>query len=246
MASSYENLFGQYYIELAKFFKQFKSYRKQDGQFEDLRVIYGTPSAAFKRVFNRVNGLMDLPFLNFKAINFQRQGSNENPFVRLRGPLYDNDTKVTREHANQHWDINFNVNLYTANYQERDDLMYKILTSFEGIGETYLKYLKDPQDPNTIRYVHVKIEEDWQDETDIEALPEKETLDIIRTAFVVHIKSALVEYYGWSYDPVKSIQTNTTTKGDGTFLDDGFTQWRIDVLSGPTDPLAFEVSTNYF
>jgi len=246
MASTYEKLFGIYYLEIAKFFKEFNSFRTEDGVPEKLRVIYGTTTAAFKRVYDTRNGVMDLPFLNFKAINFQRQGSQENPFVRLRGTPYDNNTKVTREHANQAWDIQFNVNLYTAGYAERDDLMYKILTKFEGVGETYLKYYKDSQDPETIRWMHLKVDEDWQDETDIEALPEKETLDIVRSTFVLHVKSAVVEYYGWVYDPVKSIQTNETSKGDGIYLDDATKQWRIDVLSGPTDPLAFEVSNTYF
>lgn len=246
MASTYENLFGRYYLELAKFFKGFKSYRKENNQFEDLRVIYGTSTAAFKRVYDTVNGQMNLPFLNFKATGFQRQGSQENPFVRLRGQPFNNNTQVTRERANQQWDVQFNVNLYTSGYQERDDMMYKILTQFEGIGEMYLKYYKDLQDPTTIRWAHVTIDEEWADETDIETLPEKETRDIVRSSFTMHLKSAVVEYYGWIYDPIKSIQLNTNIPGDGIYTMDASGKWKIDVLSNPEDNLSFEISSNYF
>lgn len=240
-----ENLFGIYFITLSRFFKGIKSYKEQDGEQETLRVIYGTPAAAFKAAFDITNGKMDLPVLNFKMMDAKRNGSFENPFARVRGIRLNNNEEITTERAVQKYDLQFNFILWTSSYKTRDDLMAKILRSFEGVGEMYLNYLRDPSDPQNVSWAHFKFEENWQDETDLEGLPEKETRDIIRTGFQITQTNALLEYYGWINNSVQSIQLNEKTLASSSNEDDVNRQYRINILSNPNEDLVFEIDSVY-
>jgi len=243
--SAYEHLFGRYFIEIGKFFGQtIQSYREQNGEIDKLKVYYGSPSAVFKKILKTNNKVMDLPFMNFKALDFQRDVSQENPFVRLKGKYalgtLDGDF-VSRERAPQVWSISFQFNFFTAGYIERDHIISNFYAQFPG-ADLFINYQHDPgEDPDDLRWIHIRPEDNFQDETEIESVPEKETRDIIRTTMSVKMTNAILFYPSWIKRPIKYIQTemNLMDPEDGTLID--CLKHKVNIVSLPGEPLVFEI-----
>ena len=247
--SAYAHLFGKYLIEISNFYKRtLSSFREQDGKIETLKVYYGAPSAVFRKFQQTRNGKMDLPFLNFHAMDFQRDFSQENPFVRVKGKHFSGGTSgdfVSVERAPQVWNITMQFNFFTAGYIERDHIMSEFFTLFEG-GDLYIKYLHDPAEPNHYRWINLKQEENFQDETELEGTGEKETRDIVRTTLQVKMPNAILFYPSWALRPIKTIQTNHVLYDPETGLPIDADKHKITVLSAPGEPLMFETVTDYF
>lgn len=263
--SGYHFLFGQYFMSIAKYMAQFTSFRTERSVVgsttevpEKLRVIYGTPSAAFRRIYQsdasktgavaanapQVNGKPNLPVFNFFCVDFRRDFTAENGFVRLMGNkdnIWRDDTAKTNAimKAPQQWDLVLGCSIWTDTYKTRDDMMGKILLSFNA-GDLYIPYQPDPvRFPDEVSWVYIRMDESVSDETEIENMPEKETKDIIRTNFSWKMRAVLP--YPIDMAPyIENIQINEYVKSrtdtEATLVNDGY---HIHVLDD--DPFSFEL-----
>lgn len=244
-------LFGSYLINISEFFKTFSSFKVQDINekgnisYEPLRVIYGTPTAAFRKIqLKQENKVSDLPIFNFWCADFERLVSRENPFCRanLKGkfikegksPYNQNTTYVGVTNDPQSWDLSLQCSLWTSTYKTRDDFMAKILMSFKG-GTLYLPWLPDPLDTDDVYWQEVRMDMNFSDETEVEGLDEKDPRAIIRTTFNLKTTVTLPYFIFW-IPAIKSIQIN-----DETFVTNSFQ--RMDVVTEPgIDPLEFVIN----
>lgn len=261
--NSFQYLFSQQFIALGKFFSDFTSFRTETSTIgsttevpEILRVLYGTPSAAFRRIFNvdptnvvanqaTVNSKPNLPVLNFFCASFKRIYAQENSFVRLSGTAdniykdYHGQKVNAAGRAAQHWQCTLQCSLWTNSYKTRDDMISKIVLSFPG-SELYLSYQPNASEfPNEALWIPVRMEEDIEDVTEIEGFSEKETRDIIRTNFTLTMQCVLA--YETKLPPyIENIQFNLYAheRGatEGILTEDGY---QLHVLSA--DPFSFEI-----
>lgn len=277
-------LFGQYFIELSKFFSQFETYnevavnpltptpslptnlRPPGGrpigppgssaaaivnpvspQFQtvpkNLNVYYGVPSAAYKRIMKMVNGMPDLPILSFWCADARQKMEMQNPFVRLADKSHIDTSgstwTVPVTYAPMHWDLTYQISLWTSTYEQRDDLMSKILRKFQG-RETAIRYYDDPDDPHRFLWMRIVIDETFTDETELEGAPEKDTRDIIRTSFNI-TGNAVLPYHETQVPLIRTIQVDFKIKNDEIYDNNHFI--RIMTPSLPTDdPIIIEKS----
>lgn len=261
--NSFQYLFSQQFIELGKFFADFKSFRTETSQIgsvtqvpEVLRVLYGTPAAAFRRIFNidpnnlvanqaTVNNKPNLPVLNFHCASFKRIYSQENPFVRLTGTVnniykdYHGQKVNATMRAPQHWECTLACALWTDSYKTRDDMISKIVLSFPG-SELYLQYQPNASEfPDEALWIPIRMEENIEDATEIEGFTEKETRDVIRTNFTLVMQCVLA--YETTLNPyIENIQFNLYEKprdeDNGILIPGGY---QLHVLSA--EPFSFEI-----
>lgn len=244
-------LFGSYLINISEFFKRFKSFRIADidkfgnKTYEHLRVVYGMPQAAYRKIhLEQKNKVSKLPILNFWCADFERLVSRENPFCRvpLRGKWvkegknrYNGDTTyVGVTNDPQSWDLSIQVSLWTSSQKERDDLMSKILMSFKG-GTLYIPWNPDPLDVNDVYWQEIRMEPNFNDETEVEGLDEKDVGNLVRTSFNIKTTTTLPYFIFW-IPAIKSIQLN-----DETFITNDFL--RMDVITEENEePLQYIIN----
>lgn len=266
--NSFSELFSDYFLAISKYMADFSTFREERNSNgattyfpEIMRVLYGTPSSAYRRIFNiptqssgtpdrpanspTVNSRVNMPMFNFFATNFRREFARENPFVRLTGTkdnVFRDD--VNKENiafnAPQIYNISLQCTLWTSTYKMRDDLMSKILRSFRS-RELYLITQGDSNRfPNEGHWIEIQMDENIQDDTEIEQLTEKETRDIIRTSMLWTITNAILPYEAEITKYVEKIQFNTYTKGrefsTGVLTTDGY---QLNVIND--NPLEFVV-----
>ena len=224
-------LFREYFVQIAKYFKQIKSYRIDDiktevsddgktinnenyNQLRKLQVIYGTPRAAFRSFLKRHNGMMKLPVLNFVAIDLERRTDKEPTGARTF--YVDKEKAVAHvQRPPMQFDLTYQFYLYTEGVKEREHVLYQIYTLFPR-GEISLIY-KDPTNPDNEDYIFMplKLESNMADESELEGLDEKETRDVMRTQFTVHGQS-IVPYPTREYPAIKSVYFIDTSKGESS------------------------------
>lgn len=207
---------------------------------DKLKVFYGVPSAAYKRIMTMINGVPDLPIMNFWCAD-SRQYIGNNPFARTYNKK-DIDTSgptwtIEKHWAPQHWELTYQCSLWTSSYAQRDDLIMKILLLFQG-KETAIRYYDDPNDPKRFLWMPLRIEDTFQDETELEGQQEKETRDVIRTSFTL-IGKAILPYASEKVPVIKKIQADLNIEND-TLYDPSFFIHNI-TNSLPTDnPIIIE------
>lgn len=244
-------LFGSYLINISDFFKKFKSFRIADidefgnVKYEPLRVIYGLPQAAYKKIaLEQQNKVSKLPILNFWCSDFERLVSRENPFCRVplkgkyvkegKNKYNGNTTFIGVTNDPQSWNLTFQVSLWTSSQKERDDLVSKILLYFKG-GTLYLPWFPDPLDPENIFWQEVRMELNFNDETEVEGVDEKDVGNLVRTTFILRSTTTLPYFIFW-IPAIKSIQIN-----DETFITNDFL--RMDVITeNGVEPLKYIIN----
>jgi hypothetical protein len=202
---SYSPLFGHYFLTLQKFLASIKTTkRNENGEFIEMTptVIMGSPQAAYRRIFSIDSGVSEsnprsinkqpnLPTINFIAMDFRRIFSQENPYARVSYGLTLDKKANFIDTALQTWEISYQVSVWTESYRSRDDLISRIFTSFRG-GEIGLKYYPNLlEDPNNFFWFTYRIDEMFQDETQMEELPEKDSRKLIKTTFIIKGESHL-------------------------------------------------------
>lgn len=249
-------LFGHYFVEMAKWLAKFQGYN-QNAETQYLQVLYGVPSAAWRKVTQTTNGVMNLPVINFFVADFKQDFSMENPFASHTGSwANDNVKKLTsRERAPQHWDLTYSVNLWTSSLTTRDDLMGKIMRQFQA-GHLALKFYPDTTRwPNVFMWMPIYFDGSFQDATNVDDVPGKETRDVIRTTFNLR-GHCVLPYYSKIVPRIEKIQLDETVRADieqiytsGQAVDvidpnsaDYSDKWQITVLSNPGEDLVFSVT----
>lgn len=240
------NLFAPEFVTILKFFRDnIDSYVMQDGSQEKLRVAYGTPHAAFRRIFSdeNVNGKPNLPYMNFWAMEFRRVRSHENPFVRYT--IINPDGTVSIGRAPQWYEISLQFSLWTSSYKSRDDVLAQYLRFFPG-QDIFLPYYPDPVNyPDIERIVQIELDESITDETELEGLEERETRDVVRTVWTGTIKNATLPYLSCDANLIESIQIEPSLKDEpGT---ESKTRYKV-ISSIGTDPdlIEFEITDAVF
>lgn len=241
-------LFGSYLLNIADFFKRFKSFKIQEYDehnnpvYEPLRVLYGTPAAAYRNInFKYTNKTSDLPVLNFWCADYERLVSRENPFCRvaLRGkwkkegknPYNGNTVYVGVTNDPQSWDLTFQCSLWTSSLKTRDDLVSKIWMCFKG-GTMYIPWNPDPLDADEVFWQECRMDISFSDETEVESLDEKDPRNLIRTSFTFKSTVTLPYFIFW-IPAIKSIQINDVTNITNDFQ-------RMDVVTEEgVDPVKF-------
>ncbi len=240
--SGYSFLFADYFLALSKWFAGFTTYRTdydpqtKSTSIERPKVIYGQPSAAFRKFredTDSINGRVKLPVISFYASNFRRIKERQNPYARYSNHLLknsDNPEMVGESRAAQVYEINYNVSVWTNGNKSRDDLMSRILRNFNT--SLTLTYFPDPVNyPHDFVWMPFKIEDDINDATDLEVLEEKDTRDIVRTDFIITGESLLpLETTFWN--PITEISLISK-------IEEKSEDYTIKVTSNPGEPLEF-------
>lgn len=250
--NAYSFMFADYFLALSKWFKTIPTYRqdydpKTQTYFQEYpRVIYGQPSAVFRKIADTketVNGRTKLPVISFFALSYRRVKERQNPYARYTSELKDeyNPEAVGESRAAQVYEINYNVSVWTANNKSRDDLISRIIRNFNTT--LTLTYYPDPVHyPNDYIWMPFKLEDDINDASEFEMLDEKDTRDLIRTDFII-MGEALLPLETKFYAPIKSIAVKTFIENKAADNSPNG-QFRIDVTSLPDEPLVFEVNTS--
>lgn len=193
------HLFGNYIIELAKLFRlRFKDFKlTPQGDDLSLQVFYGTPRAAFRYWYERFNGQLILPLLNFHGADMRRRYDKECPNIHLRLYTMDEfshyDGKVSTTYSPMHFDVTYSFSLYNNSYRERDKIIHKIMQLFAR-GQRSIRWYPDPENyPKIFLFMPLQLDESINDETEIEGLDQNETRNIIRTNFTI-VSQAVVPY----------------------------------------------------
>ena len=243
MADSYSFLFADYFLALSKWFAGFTTHRQdynpQTGtsSIEKPRVIYGQPSAAFRKFredTDSINGRVKLPVISFFASSFRRIKERQNPYARYSNHLLrlEDSSLVGESRAAQVYEINYNVSIWTNGNKSRDDLVSRILRSFNTT--LTLSYFPDAvKYPNDFIWMPFKLEDDINDATDLEVLEERETRDIVRTDFTITGES-LLPLETQFFNPITDISLISK-------LESHTSEVTIKVTSDPGEPLEFVV-----
>lgn len=192
-------LFGNYVVEIAKLFKyRFMNFQTtSQAPITPLQVYYGTPRAAFRYWYQKFNGQLILPLLNFYGIDYRRRFDKECPNTRLTlsdPRSYDPESgTVTATFPPMHYDVTYQFSIYNNNMRERDKLIHKIQQLFPR-GSCSIQWYPDPEDfPDIFLFMPLTIDESFSDETEVEGLDQDETRNVIRTTFNM-ISSAVLPY----------------------------------------------------
>ena len=136
-------LFGIYTIELGKFFHdRFKNFTvAKDAQGVDIplkaQVFFGTPRAAFRYYFEKFNGMVKLPMINYHMGSIERTPEFE-PIVNRYA--VDRNTQIAYGmRAPQVYTLTYAINFFNNSYRERDFMLHKLFTAFPK-GEAHLIY----------------------------------------------------------------------------------------------------------
>lgn len=210
-------LFGDYFIELSRFFANFKanivSYEDKNNYkiiTYPMIVMLGSPTAAYRRLESISNNTKDgkmenkmqkFPLLNFIPTSFDRVVGMEVPYARRFTYVNNNYTRVDADI--QRWNITYQTSLWTSSYRMRDDILSKIFRAFPA-GEMALRHYPDPNDPKKFFNMEFKLEGSFSDTTDLETLDPKEARDIIRTDFTI-TGPAVLPYENHNINNVKYI-----------------------------------------
>lgn len=205
---NYRPLFGHYFLEIQKFFALFtvSGVDQNDNQIKPI-VIMGTPQAAYRKINtplsnisgtnpSSINSSANLPAINFIAMDFRRVYGMENPYVRvyssdLKKDNFGRETGII-SYSSQSWEISFQVSIWTDSYKQRDDIMSKILTMFRH--DVTIPYFPDPvNNPKYHIWIELRMDENFNDETNLEDLQEKESRKFIRSGFTM-IGKAILPY----------------------------------------------------
>lgn len=193
------NLFGNYVVEISKLFKYtFKGFKTTStASVSPLNVYYGTPAAAFRYFYNKFNGVMVLPVMNFIGVDYRRRYDKEVPSQDLR--IYDKRSynpangTIAYMRPPMQFDVTYQFSLYNNNLRERDRMVHQIMQMFPR-GGCSLRWYPDKIDyPDVFLFMPLRLEENFTDETEYDGLEQKETRDQIKTNFNI-ISSAVVPY----------------------------------------------------
>lgn len=203
---NYRPLFGHYFLELQKFFALFtiSGVDQNNNQIKPI-VMMGTPQAAFRKINSSatnisgsnpsiINSSANLPAINFIAVDFRRVYAMENPYVRYsKSTLYSDNfgrEKTNVGFSSQSWEIIYQVSVWTDSYKQRDDIMSKILTMFRH--DLTLPYYPDPiSNPKFVLWMEFRMDESFNDDTNLEDLQEKESRKFIRSSFSINSRAIL-------------------------------------------------------
>jgi len=228
-----EWLFGEHLATIRKYFQILKSYRSENGQQLQLTVYYGTPSTAYRQELQTVgklisegkldqnfNGKTRLPFMNFFASSWKRKLSKE-PITRPHILRYESDKeKFLKTQVPFIFEVVINCSIWSANYRERDDLIFKLYNLFPR-NEISLPHLPDKNDQyKSGSLINIVLNEDMTDATEIEGLDERETRDVIRTDFTMQAEFS-ISRYGYYTDVIKKVGFDSTVNMEQSFPDDG-------------------------
>ena len=239
---NYRPLFGHYFLEIQKFFALFaiSGVDQNNNQIKPI-VIMGTPQAAFRKINTpisnisgtnpaSINSSANLPAINFIAMDFRRIYGMENPYARvysgdLRKDNFGRETS-TISYSSQSWEISFQVSIWTDSYKQRDDIMSKILTMFRH--DVTIPYFPDPvQYPKYHLWIELRMDENFNDETNLEDLQEKESRKFIRSGFTM-IARAILPYDIEMMPTILRIQIeNENLAKSGKYL-----TFSLDVVNG--------------
>ena len=119
----------------------------------------------------------------------------ENPYARMTGSVRTSDylgrEKILETYSPQSWEITYQVSIWTDSYKQRDDIMSKILIMFRH--DLTIPYYPDPvNDPNKVLWMELRMDESFNDDTNLEDLQEKESRKFIRTSFTVNSRAILL------------------------------------------------------
>jgi hypothetical protein len=225
--SNFNFLFGDYFIELSRFFATFSaSVISYEGTNEYKYITYpmivmlGSPTAAYRRLQNITNNTQEgkeenksqkYPLINFVPTNFDRVVGMEVPYARRLTRMSNNYTRIDRDI--QRWNITYQMSLWTSSYRMRDDILSKIFRSFPA-GEMALQHYPNPDNPGYYYNMEFKLEGGFNDSTDLESLDQKQTRDTIRTDFTISGPAVLpyenntvgnIKYVDFSFNRVETI-----------------------------------------
>jgi hypothetical protein len=204
---NYRPLFGHYFLELQKFFALFtiSGVDQNDNQIKPI-VLMGTPQAAFRRINtpnsnisgtnpSSINSSANLPAINFIAVDFRRVYGMENPYARMTTNLIKTDSfgreTILETYSPQSWEITYQVSIWTDSYKQRDDLISKVLTMFRH--DVTIPYYPDPVNyPNNVLWMELRMDESFNDDTNLEDLQEKESRKFVRSSFSVNARAILL------------------------------------------------------
>ena len=216
-STNFNFLFGDYFIELSRFFATFSTtIISQESEDEYKYITYpmivmlGSPTAAYRRlesVSNNTtkgkseNKMQKFPLINFIPTSFDRAIGMEVPYAR-RFTMVSNDyTRVDRDI--QRWNLTYQMSLWTSSYRMRDDILSKIFRSFPA-GEMALRHFPDPANQSYFFNMEFKLEGSFNDSTDLESLDVKEVRDIVRTDFTI-TGPAVLPYENYNINNIKYI-----------------------------------------
>jgi hypothetical protein len=203
---NYRPLFGHYFLELQKFFATFtvSGVDQNQNQIKPI-VLMGSPQAAFRKINtpisnasgsnpSMINSSANLPTINFIAMDFRRNYSMENPYVRYRASnLYKDNfgrEKINVGYSSQSWEITYQVSVWTDSYKQRDDIMSKIFVMFRT--DLTLPYYPDPVNyPKMRNWMEFRMDDNFSDDTNVEDLQEKESRKIVRSTFTINSRAIL-------------------------------------------------------
>ena len=231
-ATTFNFLFGDYFIELSRFFANFSTtIISHQSKTEFVPVTYpmivmlGSPTAAYRRLENisnntlkgkNENKMQKFPLINFIPTSFDRVLGMEVPYGRRFTQINNNFTRVDRDI--QRWNVTYQTSLWTASYRMRDDILSKIFRSFPA-GEMALRHRPDPSNPNYFFNMEFKIDGGFNDSTDLETLDPKEARDIVRTDFTI-TGPAVLPYESHNINNISYIDLvfqNTETVNEFTY-----------------------------
>lgn len=215
--TNFNFLFGDYFIELSRFFANFHTtVISFEGKNEYKPITYpmivmlGSPTAAFRRLENISNNTQDgkntnkmqkFPLLNFIPTSFDRVVGMEVPYARRFTRISNDYTRV--DFDIQRWNVTYQTSLWTSSYRMRDDILSKIFRSFPA-GEMALQHFPDPNNQKYFLNMEFKLEGSFSDTTDLETLDAKEARDIVRTDFTI-TGPAVLPYENHNINNVKYI-----------------------------------------
>lgn len=241
--SAYSFLFADYFLALSKWFSNFTTYREdydpvsQTKSIERPRVVYGQPSAAFRKMRedrDSLNGRIKLPVISFYASTFRRIKERQNPYATYSNSVLKAASGlVGQSRAAQVYEITYNISVWTNGNKSRDDLISRIVRAFNT--SITLSYFPDPVAyPNDWIWMPFKIEDDITDATDLEVLDEKDTRDITRTDFVI-LGESLLPLETEFFNPITDISLVSKIESQTT------ANYTIKVFSQPGQPIEFEI-----
>ena len=192
------HLFGTYIIELGRFFKgkftDFKIHESHDPL--TCQVFFGTPRAAFRHYFDKFNGQIVLPMINYHLIDIERKVEFEpvGNYILKSYESYDPVTgKMLLMKPPGVFEITYNINLWNNDNRERDYMLHTLFNAFPK-GEVSLIYYPDINNKTVQLLMPHKMELSTADETELEGLDQSETRDKIKTSFVIRCIRAFVPY----------------------------------------------------
>lgn len=189
-------LFAPYIIELSKYFKNvFTDFTIATGTSAiTSQVYYGTPRSAYRRYFNQTNNKMDLPVINFYMVDSIRKMEKEHPTFFFNENVDNrNYDSIYSTKAPAHYECTYQFYMWNNSNRERDVMMHKIITGFPQ-GRLSLTHAPTGESTtDNFLFMPMKLESNFSDDTEIEAVDMQEVRDQIRTTFTI-ISEAIIPY----------------------------------------------------